>query len=112
MPAREAWRRAGALLEELGLAERGHHRPSALSGGEQQRVAVARALIQSPRALLADEPTGNLDPETGERLNALLQRLNREKGLTVVAVTHNERLASACDRDLRLEAGRLHAVGS
>jgi len=110
--AREAWSRAEALLGELGLAERGHHWPGALSGGEQQRVAVARALIQSPRAILADEPTGNLDPETGDRLNGLLRRLNREKGLTVVVVTHNERLASSCDRRLRLEAGRLHAVGS
>lgn len=110
--APEACSRAEALLGELGLGERRHHWPGALSGGEQQRVAVARALIQSPRAILADEPTGNLDPETGDRLNGLLRRLNREKGLTVVVVTHNERLASSCDRRLRLEAGRLHAVGS
>jgi len=78
-----------------------------LSGGEQQRVAVARALVQSPRALLADEPSGNLDVERGERLHELLRRVNREKGVTVVVVTHNERLANACDRRLRLEAGRL-----
>jgi predicted ABC-type transport system involved in lysophospholipase L1 biosynthesis ATPase subunit len=78
-----------------------------MSGGEQQRVAVARALVQSPRILLGDEPTGNLDQETGERLHSLLRRLNREKGITVVVVTHNERLAAACDRRLRLAAGRL-----
>jgi putative ABC transport system ATP-binding protein len=70
-------------------------------------VAVARALARSPRALLADEPSGNLDRETGERLHALLRRLNRERGITLVVVTHNERLAAACDRVLRLEAGVL-----
>jgi lipoprotein-releasing system ATP-binding protein len=106
----EARRVAVGLLEELGLRERLEHRPAALSGGEQQRVAVARALAQSPRALLADEPTGNLDEVTGERLHALLRRLNQEKGTTVVLVTHNERLAAACDRVLRLENGRLHAA--
>jgi|RhiMetdeSRZDD1v2_1073273.scaffolds.fasta_scaffold64863_6 lipoprotein-releasing system ATP-binding protein len=109
--AGEARRRAEALLEELGLGARGHHRPGALSGGEQQRVAVARALVQSPRVLLADEPTGNLDQDTGDRLHALLRRLNQEKGITVVVVTHNERLAAACDRRLRLESGRLHPPG-
>jgi lipoprotein-releasing system ATP-binding protein len=98
---------AGRLLEELELGHRLHHRPGAMSGGEQQRVAVARALACSPRALLADEPTGNLDRETGDRLHALLRRLNQEKGITVVVVTHNERLAAACDRTLRLEAGVL-----
>jgi lipoprotein-releasing system ATP-binding protein len=106
-PAAEARRRARQLIAELGLEGRGHHRPGALSGGEQQRVAVARALALQPRALLADEPTGNLDQGTGERLHGLLRRLNREQGLTVVAVTHNERLAAACDRTLRLTGGRL-----
>jgi lipoprotein-releasing system ATP-binding protein len=110
LPAAEARRRSEALLDELGLSARGHHRPGALSGGEQQRVAVARALVQSPRILLADEPTGNLDQETGDRLHGLLRRLNQEKGITVVVVTHNERLAAACDRTLRLEGGRLHAA--
>jgi lipoprotein-releasing system ATP-binding protein len=109
-PKGDARRVAVALLEELGLAERLDHRPAALSGGEQQRVAVARALAQSPAALLADEPTGNLDETTGERLHALLRRLNQEKGTTVVLVTHNERLAAACDRVLRLDNGRLHAA--
>jgi lipoprotein-releasing system ATP-binding protein len=106
-PAAEARRRARQLIAELGLEGRGHHRPGALSGGEQQRVAVGRALAREPRALLADEPTGNLDQATGERLHELLRRLNREQGLTVVAVTHNDRLAAACDRTLRLSGGRL-----
>jgi lipoprotein-releasing system ATP-binding protein len=106
----EARERARTLLEELGLADRVDHRPGALSGGEQQRVAVARALVQSPRALLGDEPSGNLDQETGDRLHGLLRRLNSEKGITVVVVTHNDRLAAACDRVLRLEGGRLHDV--
>jgi lipoprotein-releasing system ATP-binding protein len=107
-PPTEARRHSEALLGEMGLAGRTHHRPGALSGGEQQRVAVARALIQSPPALLADEPSGNLDQETGDRLHALLRRLNQEKGITLVVVTHNERLAAASDRVLRLENGRLH----
>ena len=105
----EARQRAFALLDDLGLRPRADHRPGALSGGEQQRVAVARALVASPRAVLADEPTGNLDQDTGETLHALLRRLNRDKGVTIVVVTHNERLAAACDRRLRLEAGRLQA---
>jgi lipoprotein-releasing system ATP-binding protein len=109
VPTAEAKRRAEALLGELGLAARGTHQPGALSGGEQQRVAVARALVQSPRILLADEPTGNLDRDTGDKLHALLRRLNGEKAITVVVVTHNERLAAACDRTLRLESGRLHS---
>jgi lipoprotein-releasing system ATP-binding protein len=107
VPAKEARERAGALLEELGMTSRVDHRPGALSGGEQQRVAVARALVRSPRAVLADEPSGNLDRETGDRLHDLLRRLNREKGITVVVVTHNERLAASADRTLRLEGGKL-----
>jgi lipoprotein-releasing system ATP-binding protein len=107
-PLAEARDRAKGLLDELGLATRIDHRPGALSGGEQQRVAVARALVQSPRALLGDEPSGNLDQDTGGRLHDLLRRLKEEKGITIVVVTHNERLASACDRVLRLEGGRLH----
>jgi lipoprotein-releasing system ATP-binding protein len=109
-PEARARAKAATLLEELGLGARLQHRPGTLSGGEQQRVAVARALVRSPRALLADEPTGNLDRDTGDRLHDLLRRLNREKGVTVVVVTHNERLASACDRTLRLEGGRLSAA--
>src|SRR5262249_37500228 len=110
-PEAEIRRRAQELLGDLGLGERTSHRPGALSGGGQQRVAVARALSQSPRALLADEPTGNLDRDTGERLHQLLRGLNREKGITVVVVTHNESLAGACDRTLRLESGRLRPEG-
>ena len=109
-PLEEAEERAGVLLEELGLAERAAHRPGALSGGEQQRVAVARALAMSPRALLADEPTGNLDRATGQRLHHLLRALVMERGLSVVVVTHNEELARGCDRVLRLDGGHLSAV--
>ena len=103
----EARRAASDLLARVGLQDRAEHRPGALSGGEQQRVAVARALVRSPRLLLADEPSGNLDRETGDRLHELVRRLNREEGITVIAVTHNERLAASCDRTLRLEGGRL-----
>jgi lipoprotein-releasing system ATP-binding protein len=106
-PAEEARRRAQELLAEVGLAARGHHRPGALSGGEQQRVAVARALAASPRALLADEPTGDLDRATGQRLHETLRSLVGARGLTVVVVTHNEELARGCDRVLKLEGGRL-----
>jgi len=109
-PEDESRQRAMALLDELGLSGRVEHRPSTLSGGEQQRVAVARALVRSPRAVLADEPSGNLDIDTGERLHEVLRRVNRDKGVTIVAVTHNERLAAACDRRLRLENGRLVAA--
>ncbi|MBN2371654.1 MAG: ABC transporter ATP-binding protein [Vicinamibacteria bacterium] len=109
-PAREARERAREILIELGLDARLHHRPSALSGGEQQRVAVARALAGSPRALMADEPTGNLDQETGTKLHEMLRRLNHERGVTMVVVTHNETMASACHRILRLERGRLRPV--
>jgi len=111
-PAGEALTRAEELLVELGLGERLTHRPGALSGGEQQRVAVARALATSPRVLLADEPTGNLDSETGDRLHELLRRLNRERRLTVVVVTHNEGLARACDRTRRLVGGRLEPLAA
>jgi lipoprotein-releasing system ATP-binding protein len=109
VPAKEARARAAALLEELGMTARAEHRPGALSGGEQQRVAVARALVSRPRAVLADEPSGNLDRETGDRLHDLLRRLNRQKGITLVVVTHNERLAASADRTLRLEGGKLVA---
>jgi len=101
-----AARRAAELLAEVGLADRGHHRPGELSGGEQQRVAIARAIARSPQLLLADEPTGNLDKGTGDAVFALLQRLNRERGLTMVMVTHNAELARACGRALTLEGGR------
>jgi lipoprotein-releasing system ATP-binding protein len=106
--AREARPRAERLLGRVGLAERLGHRPGMLSGGEQQRVAVARALVMEPSLLLADEPTGDLDEETGNALHALLREMHREHTLTSVIATHNLRLAAACDRVLRLEGGRLH----
>jgi lipoprotein-releasing system ATP-binding protein len=107
MPTTEARPRAEVLLGRVGLAERLHHRPGMLSGGEQQRVAVARALVMRPSLLLADEPTGDLDETTAESLHALLRDMHREYGLTSVIATHNPRLAAACDRILRLEGGRL-----
>ena len=98
---------AAALLARVGLAARATHRPGALSGGEQQRVAVARALVCRPALLLADEPTGNLDEHTAAELHGLLREMHREHGLTSIIATHNTALASSCDRTLRLEAGRL-----
>jgi lipoprotein-releasing system ATP-binding protein len=109
-PVGEARERASQLLDELGVASRQTHRPSMLSGGEQQRVAVARALARDPRILLADEPSGNLDRETARQLHELLGRLNHEKGLTLVVVTHNEILAGLCTRVLRLEDGLLRSA--
>ncbi len=99
--------RATELLQRVGLGERLSHRPGMLSGGEQQRVAVARALVMHPAVLLADEPTGDLDEDTAESLHALLRDMHRTYGLTSVIATHNPRLAAACDRILRLEGGRL-----
>jgi lipoprotein-releasing system ATP-binding protein len=107
VPLAEAKARAGDLLTRVGLADRVEHRPSMLSGGEQQRVAVARALVMRPALLLADEPTGDLDEPTAESLHALLRQMHAEHGLTSVIATHNPKLASACDRVLRLEGGQL-----
>ena len=99
--------RAEAVLQNLGLADRLTHRPSMLSRGEQQRVAVARALVTEPSVLLADEPTGDLDETTAEGLHALLREMHRERQLSSVIATHNMQLARSCDRILRLEGGRL-----
>jgi lipoprotein-releasing system ATP-binding protein len=102
--------RALEVLTEVGLKDRAHHRAGELSGGEQQRVALARALVGSPEVLLADEPTGNLDPRTGEKIFSLLQDLHRNHALTSVIVTHNPAFAARCDRALRVEAGGLLPV--
>ena len=95
------------LLESLGLGGRLHHLPAQLSGGEQQRVALARAFIGKPKLLFADEPTGNLDRATGERIVDLLFSLNRDAATTLILVTHDEQLAARCQRRLRLRDGKL-----
>jgi putative ABC transport system ATP-binding protein len=99
--------RARAILGRVGLVERLGHYPRQLSGGEQQRVAVARAFVAEPRLLFADEPTGNLDSTTGEMIIELLFGLNRERGATLVLVTHDEHLASRCDRRIHISGGRI-----
>ncbi len=103
----EAQQRAGDLLGRVGLAGRADHRPAALSGGEQQRVAFCRALANAPRLLLADEPTGNLDPATSDIVFGVLLELVRETGLGALIATHNPELAARMDRTLRLEAGAI-----
>ena len=107
MDAEESAGLASALLTEVGLGSRIHHRPGELSGGEQQRVAVARALVLGPDVVLADEPTGNLDTHTGEAVHELLKHLNREKGITFIIVTHNDHLARRADRVFRMAEGTL-----
>ncbi len=106
----QARSRAEALLTQVGLQERLTHRPLQLSGGEQQRVAVARALANDPRVVLADEPSGNLDVQQADRLHALLSRLAREFETALVVVTHNRQLAAKADRVLAVEGGRLVPV--
>ncbi len=105
---RDARPRAESLLARVGLGERLAHRPGMLSGGEQQRVAVARALVMQPSLLLADEPTGDLDEGTADALHQLLREMHAEFGLTAVIATHNPRLAHQCDRILLMEGGQLH----
>ena len=107
LPIAEGNLRARELLERVGLGARMSHRPGMLSGGEQQRVAVARALIMQPSLLLADEPTGDLDEKTAGSLNVLIHDMHREYGLTSLIATHNPKLAESCDRVLRLEEGML-----
>ena len=102
--------KATAILEEVGLAERTTHRPGELSGGEQQRVAVARALIMNPDVLLADEPTGNLDPETGQEIEVLLRNLNDLRKTTLIVVTHKESLAKTMTRRVGLVGGKIEEL--
>lgn len=97
--------RARMLLDEVGLIERISHRPGELSGGEQQRVAIARALVMEPELLLADEPTGNLDAKTSETIHDLLSRIQKQTGVSMVVVTHNERIAAGMERIVRLTDG-------
>ncbi|MGZ5073799.1 MAG: ABC transporter ATP-binding protein [Usitatibacter sp.] len=103
----DAAQRARRVLDRVGLAERLGHYPRQLSGGEQQRVAVARAFVTEPRVLFADEPTGNLDSQTGEQVIELLFEMNRERGTTLVLVTHDAELAKRCDRRLHIAAGEI-----
>lgn len=110
--ASEAARRANALLERVGLGDRRDHFPSQLSGGEQQRVGLARAFAAEPRILFADEPTGNLDRKTGERIANLLFELNQEAGTTLVIVTHDMSLADRAGRLVHIDSGRLQADGT
>ena len=107
----DARAQAAAMLQRVGLGDRLRHLPKVLSGGEQQRVALARAFVVKPELLLADEPTGSLDPATGEAIMALMFTLNREQGTTLVLVTHDHALAARCGRRLQIEAGRLSETG-
>jgi len=107
MSRKEAMDRAESLLAEVGLKQRVSHKPGELSGGEQQRVAVARALVMDPKLLLADEPTGNLDMKTSESIHQLFTDLHARRGLTVVVVTHNEMLAARTGRQIRLLDGKI-----
>jgi len=104
---KEAQRKALAILREVSLEEKAHIKPPQLSGGEQQRVAIARALVNEPKLLLADEPTGNLDWKTGQMILRLIQELHREKDLTSVVVTHNEKVAQFCHKVYLMEEGML-----
>jgi lipoprotein-releasing system ATP-binding protein len=110
VPPAEAAASARACLDEVGLAGRAGNRAGELSGGEQQRIAIARALAGDPSLLLADEPTGNLDERTGEKIFDLFDELRRKRGLTSILVTHNLHFARRCDRVLKLEAGTLHQI--
>jgi lipoprotein-releasing system ATP-binding protein len=110
MPKGEAMRRAEAILTEVGLGDRITHKPGELSGGEQQRVAIARALILEPEMLLADEPTGNLDTETGKKIEEILVALNRTKRITLIVVTHNQSLADRMSRQIGLRDGRIYTL--
>lgn len=107
VPEHERRERARLLLKEFGLEDRLRHKPDQLSGGEAQRVAIARALVNNPKLILADEPTGNLDRDTGTHMLELLQRVRRERGVTVLMVTHDEKAAAFAQRIIRIEKGQL-----
>jgi len=109
---REAMQVAANWMRQVDLEDRGDHRPGELSGGEQQRVALARSLVNNPRLLLADEPTGDLDEITAGRVFGLIERLHADHGLTSILVTHNLDLAARCTRALRLEGGKLAPLAS
>lgn len=110
--AKDANSKAKSLLEKVGLSHRFHHYPSQLSGGEQQRVAVARAFSNNPTILFADEPTGNLDEETGEKITQLLLNLNKEAGTTLVIITHDLELAAKTQQILRLKGGKISTINT
>lgn len=101
-----------AMLDRVGLSHRATHRPDQMSGGQRQRVALARALIGDPKLILADEPTGNLDTETGAEVMALLRRLNTELGVTILMVTHDRDMAALCDRTIEIRDGQVLATGA
>lgn len=109
-PYQEALQPARETLRDLGLVGRLHHRPGQLSGGEQQRVAIARAIVMKPSLILADEPTGNLDPKTSQSVFSQMRQIQRIQGLAMIVATHNEKLADKCDRIFRIEDGKLKAL--
>jgi lipoprotein-releasing system ATP-binding protein len=112
LPKKQAFLQAAQLLREVGLEDKTHSRPSQLSGGEQQRVAIARSLVNGPCLLLADEPTGNLDWKTGERVLRLVLDLHESKGLSSILVTHNEKIARFCHKVYMMEAGTMKLLAS
>ncbi len=111
VPRKERYERARRLLEQVGLGDRLHHKPAELSGGECQRVAIARALANDPQILLADEPTGNLDAESGEQIMKILKQLNEEKKMTIIVVTHNPEVARYAHRVIRMRYGQIEQGG-
>jgi putative ABC transport system ATP-binding protein len=109
MSRKERHRRSAVALQQVGLGDRGHHTAAQLSGGQQQRVAIARALVSEPAVVFADEPTGNLDTAMSHEIMTLLRRLNDERGITIVLVTHEEDIAAYAKRQVRFRDGRIHS---